>query len=791
MLGEAALTAADARGLLRRLRGGHRGIARAATSTDVAANPGISIKLSALFPRYEVPARPRHGRAGAARQHSCARPRDAGIGISIDAEEADRLDLSLDVIEAVCARSGPCRLGRVRRGGAGLFPRAGAVIDWLTALAVARPPHHGAAGEGRLLGHRDQARAGRGAEDFPVFTRKAATDVSYLACARKLGRPTGSTRNSPPTTPTPWPRSWRWPATGRDGFEFQRLHGMGEALHEMVRAATTARACRIYAPVGAHRDLLAYLVRRLLENGANLLRQPGARHRRPGGDGGRAIRSTPTLGAPHPRVVATGRTCSRRSARTRGASTCMTGRLAKLDAARDAFAATEWSATAPDPCRAQAGRDGGAGHEPRATGDRVGTVTLTAPPMSSAPSPRPARGRPRRRRAPPSCAAPPISTRPTRPRSSPCSRGRRARPRRCRGRTARGGRFPALLRREARRSLPHPRAASSPASARGTSRSPSSPARSPPRWPPATRCWPNRRRRPRSSPRGPRRCCTRRASRARRCSFCRGTGEVGAALTSDPADRRRRLHRLDRDRAGDPPRHGRHLAPDAPLIAETGGLNAMIVDSTALPEQAVRDIIASAFQSAGQRCSALRCLYVQEDVADAVLKMLFGAMDELAPRRSMGPSHRCRPGDRRRRHADDRRLYRRGGGRGAAAAPVAAPGTGISSPPCADRGCAASPISSARSSARSCTSRPSGRGDRRGDRGDQRHRLRPDLRAAHPDRHAGAGGSRATSGSAMSMSTATRSAPSWAASPSAARPVGHGAEGGRPGLCRALLKLRG
>ena len=91
-----------------------------------------------------------------------------------------------------------------------------------------------------------------------------------------------------------------------------------------------------------------------------------------------------------------------------------------------------------------------------------------------------------------------------------------------------------------------------------------------------------------------------------------------------------------------------HLDPTAPLIAETGGLNAMLVDSTALPEQAVRDILASAFQSAGQRCSALRCLYVQEDVADTVLEMLFGAMDELTLGDPWAPGHRHRPGDRRR-----------------------------------------------------------------------------------------------------------------------------------------------
>jgi RHH-type proline utilization regulon transcriptional repressor/proline dehydrogenase/delta 1-pyrroline-5-carboxylate dehydrogenase len=121
-----------------------------------------------------------------------------------------------------------------------------------------------------------------------------------------------------------------------------------------------------------------------------------------------------------------------------------------------------------------------------------------------------------------------------------------------------------------------------------------------------------------------------RACRRRRCSLLPGDGVVGAALTRDArvngvaftgsTETAQAIRRAMAD----------HPDPTAPLIAETGGLNAMLVDSTALPEQAVRDIIASSFQSAGQRCSALRCLYVQEDVAETVIEMLFGAMDELA-----------------------------------------------------------------------------------------------------------------------------------------------------------------
>jgi RHH-type proline utilization regulon transcriptional repressor/proline dehydrogenase/delta 1-pyrroline-5-carboxylate dehydrogenase len=167
--------------------------------------------------------------------------------------------------------------------------RAGAVIDWLAALAGS-------------LDRRFMVRLVKGAywdteikraqveglEDFPVFTRKSATDVSYLACARKLFDassrlyPQFATHNAHTMAAI-----LQMAGNRTDGFEFQRLHGMGEALHEMVRR-DHGTACRIYAPVGRHRDLLAYLVRRLLENGGEfLLRQPGARHLCPGGDGGR------------------------------------------------------------------------------------------------------------------------------------------------------------------------------------------------------------------------------------------------------------------------------------------------------------------------------------------------------------------------------------------------------------------------------------------------------------------------------------------------------------------------
>ena len=200
--------------------------------------------------------------------------RGANMGFNIDAEEADRLDLSLDVIDAVLGDPAPRRLGRFRRRCAGLRPaRRPRHRLGRSAGRKARPPRHGAAGQGRLLGRRDQARAGarprrlsgvhpQGRDRRQLHrqcaqaARKARPHLSAVCdaqrthCRRRAA--SGATSSGPSTTQ----------------FEFQRLHGMGERLHEILRDEHGTKT-RIYAPVGRHADLLAYLVRRLLENGAN------------------------------------------------------------------------------------------------------------------------------------------------------------------------------------------------------------------------------------------------------------------------------------------------------------------------------------------------------------------------------------------------------------------------------------------------------------------------------------------------------------------------------------------
>ncbi|MFZ2137665.1 MAG: bifunctional proline dehydrogenase/L-glutamate gamma-semialdehyde dehydrogenase PutA, partial [Xanthobacteraceae bacterium] len=271
MLGEGARTAADADRYFAAYREAIEAIAASATAPELTARPGISVKLSALHPRFEAVSRERVLAELAPRLVELARTaRARDLNFTIDAEEADRLELTCDVI-------GPVLADRSLRGwdGFGLAvqayqKRAPAVIDWL-------------AQTGAALGRRIPVRLVKGAywdtevkraqerglADYPVFTRKAMTDLCYLVCARKLLAlrnqlyPQFATHNALTVA------SIIEDAGGVEGYEFQRLHGMGEVLYELLRTDHPAAAVRVYAPVGSHRDLLAYLVRRLLENGAN------------------------------------------------------------------------------------------------------------------------------------------------------------------------------------------------------------------------------------------------------------------------------------------------------------------------------------------------------------------------------------------------------------------------------------------------------------------------------------------------------------------------------------------
>ena len=270
MLGEGARNDADAERYFQSYARAIEAIGLIAGNATLPDRPGISVKLSALHPRYEATSQGRVLRELNPRVLELARKaKQHDLNFTIDAEEADRLELSLDVIGAVLADSSLAGWDGFGLAVQAYQKRAPAVIDWV----------HDAA---RALDRRLMVRLVKGAywdtevkraqerglADYPVFTRKAMTDLNYMACVTRLLAarphlyPQFATHNALTVA------SVIEQAGGVEGYEFQRLHGMGEALYEALIADTNV-ACRVYAPVGGHRDLLAYLVRRLLENGAN------------------------------------------------------------------------------------------------------------------------------------------------------------------------------------------------------------------------------------------------------------------------------------------------------------------------------------------------------------------------------------------------------------------------------------------------------------------------------------------------------------------------------------------
>ncbi|MDO9640125.1 MAG: bifunctional proline dehydrogenase/L-glutamate gamma-semialdehyde dehydrogenase PutA [Pseudotabrizicola sp.] len=634
MLGEAARTEGDARRYHLAYSRAISAIAGAAKGNDIRANPGISVKLSALHPRYEVAKRARVMAELVPRVRALAGlARAAGLGFNIDAEEADRLELSLEVIEAVLedtSLAGWDGFGVVVQA---YGRRAGAVIDWLHDLA-------------QRLDRKLMVRLVKGAywdaevkrgqvlglESFPVFTRKEATDVSYIANARKLLGMTGriypqfATHNAHTVAAVLHMAG----EMGVDAmaYEFQRLHGMGERLHDIVLTGRGTR-CRIYAPVGAHRDLLAYLVRRLLENGANssFVNQIVDEDVPPARVVACPLTAVEGLSLPN-KALLTGPELFGTRRNARGFDLTAAPDLAAVEAARAPYKDEVFEAGPM-----LAGRvAGGLRHEVRdpATGARVGFVTdAGAPDVDCA-----------LRLAEPWAAEAGVRAEVLRRAADLYE--------------AEFGTVFALLAREAgktqgdavaelREAVDFLRyyadgAGALAHGARGVFAciSPwnfplaiftgqiaaalaagnavlAKPAEQTPLIAGFAVGLMHKAGVPVSA-----------------LQLLPGDGAVGAMLTADArvagvaftggTDTALKIRASMAD----------HLDPGAPLIAETGGLNAMVVDSTALPEQAVRDILASSFQSAGQRCSALRCLYVQEDIADTVLEMLFGAMDDLA-----------------------------------------------------------------------------------------------------------------------------------------------------------------
>ena len=271
MLGEGARTAADARHYFDAYAAAIAAIGAGAGTATLPDRPGISVKLSALHPRYEAISRPRVMAELVPRVVELARlAKAADLNFTVDAEEADRLELSLDIFAAVLADPSLAGWSGFGLAVQAYQKRALAVIDYVEGLAKRHDRRlmvrlvKGAYWDTEIKRAQE-----RGLADYPVFTRKAMTDLNYLAAAQRLLAarprlyPQFATHNALTIA------SILERAGNADGYEFQRLHGMGEDIYRALLDQLPGAACRIYAPVGGHRDLLAYLVRRLLENGAN------------------------------------------------------------------------------------------------------------------------------------------------------------------------------------------------------------------------------------------------------------------------------------------------------------------------------------------------------------------------------------------------------------------------------------------------------------------------------------------------------------------------------------------
>src|SRR5262245_45141444 len=652
MLGEGARTAADAARYFDAYAGAITAIGKSAGNAALPDRPGISVKLSALHPRYEALSRERVLAELTPKLIELARlAKGYDLAFTVDAEEADRLELSLDVIGRAVADASLAGWDGFGLAVQAYQKRATHVIDWVDAVASA-------------LGRRLMVRLVKGAywdtevkraqerglADYPVFTRKAMTDLCYLSCANALLArrarlyPQFATHNALTIA------SVIEAAGGVEGYEFQRLHGMGEALYEELLSERPQAACRVYAPVGGHRDLLAYLVRRLLENGANssfvsvaadptvpladVLKRPqawigDAQHARhpkiplPGDLyapvrtnssgvelGDRAsferllaeVREAvgPAEAAPlidgvavagHRRDVASPIDGKTVGSVTEGDEAIVISAMAAADAGFAAWAATPVAQRAAALERAADAIEAGRGRliallqaeGGKTLDDCVSEVREAADFCRYYAA--------EARRA---FAVQPLPG-PTGETNELAYRGRGAFV------CISPWNFPlAIFTGQVTAAL----AAGNAVVAKPAEQTPLVAAE-------AVRLMHGA------------------GIPATALHLVPGDGKVGALLVADKrtagvaftgsTEVARAINRALATKN----------APIVPLIAETGGINAMIVDATALPEQVADDVVASAFRSAGQRCSALRLLCVQEDVADRIIEMIEGAAAEL------------------------------------------------------------------------------------------------------------------------------------------------------------------
>jgi RHH-type proline utilization regulon transcriptional repressor/proline dehydrogenase/delta 1-pyrroline-5-carboxylate dehydrogenase len=652
MLGEGARTADDADTYFDAYAGAIAAIGKGAKGA-APARPGISVKLSALHPRYEAVSRERVLDELVPRLIELAQLAKAhDLQFTIDAEEADRLELSLDIIAATLGDASLAGWDGFGLAVQAYQKRALAVVGWIEDVADAKNRRltvrlvKGAYWDTEIKRGQE-----RGLPDYPVFTRKAMTDLCYMACVRRLLAarnrlfPQFATHNALTAA------SVIEDAGSVDGFEFQRLYGMGEPLYDALRAEFPAAACRIYAPVGGHRDLLAYLVRRLLENGANssfvsvaadarvpvadILRRPQSRIASAEDARNKKIPLPGDLYEPERQNSAGVEFGERKSldallAEVGEGASASAGAAPLLDGV--ALAGIEREIISP------------------IDGSIVGTVYDGDDAVA--------------RSAVAAAAAgfPAWATTPPEERASALERAADRL-------EVNRGRLLALLQNEAGKTLDD--ALAELREAVDYCRYYAAQARTtlaPQQMPGPTGESNVLRYRGRGvfaciSPWNfPLAIFLGQVSAALAAGntvvakpaeqtpliaafavallheagvpktalhLVPGDGAVGASLVAHPhvagvvftgsTETGRTINRALAARDG----------PIVPLIAETGGINAMIVDATALPEQVSDDVVTSAFRSAGQRCSALRLLCLQDDVAERMLDMIIGAAREL------------------------------------------------------------------------------------------------------------------------------------------------------------------
>jgi RHH-type proline utilization regulon transcriptional repressor/proline dehydrogenase/delta 1-pyrroline-5-carboxylate dehydrogenase len=627
MLGEGARTADDAERYFNSYARAICTIGRAADHRPLPDRPGISVKLSALHPRFEALSHRRVMTELVPRLIDLARlARTYELNFTVDAEEADRLELSLEVIAAVFSDASLTGWDGFGLAIQAYQKRAEAVIDYIDGLA-------------RALNRRMMVRLVKGAywdteikraqerglDGYPVFTRKAMTDLNYIACAKKLLAlrprifPQFATHNALSVA------TILELANRTSGYEFQRLHGMGEALYAQLSQDHPKLAYRTYAPVGSHRDLLAYLVRRLLENGANssfvalaadngvpiatLLRRPAEIV----GSAGNARH--PDLRLPRDLYLP-------QRQNSRGVEFGERAALSQLLSAVAANSPNAGAVVSASP----------AGASDAVIAAAAGFKTWSRTPASKRADILEKAADLLEQRAAHFIAL--LQREGGKTLDDALSEVREATDF-CRYYASQGR---ALF--GADETMPGPTGESNVLRLRGRgvfiAISPwnfplaiftgqvtaalmagNAVVAKPAEQTPLIAAEAIKLLHEAGVP-------------ASALHLVQGDGDIGAALTAHPdvagvvftgsTEVARMINRALAAKDG----------PIVPLIAETGGINAMIVDATALPEQVADDVVTSAFRSAGQRCSALRLLFIQDDVADRMIEMIAGAARELS-----------------------------------------------------------------------------------------------------------------------------------------------------------------